>query len=118
MELLGNHLDRGVRVQVAMPDDLADRLLGPTRWPLGAAFAAAKAFGAALLEGMQQLKVPLLAVAVLAGGGRASQTQALPLDEHEQLPGHLVLRQHGQIAMGSHEFRVIRIPLKHTRLLP
>ena len=43
-----------------------------------------------------QLKIPLLAVAELASRLQRSRFLALALDEHEQLPGNLVLLGHIQ----------------------
>jgi hypothetical protein len=95
-KLLGDHLRRGVAVEEAVADDLADDFGCSPIVCLWAAFLAPQSEGASSLKGGAELKVTLLAVAELLGGLERPRVLTLPFDEHPQLVGDLVVLAHIQ----------------------
>jgi len=112
-QLLGDDLHRGVGIKKAMPNHLANDLVGSARRFFGPALSVPQRHGTVALEGAEQLVVPLFAVAVLLGGLPSAKAHALAVDEHGQLSGDLVVGQDGQTAFGTDQCRAVRIESKH-----
>ena len=79
-ELLGNHFGRGVRVEEALPNHLADHFRRASVMGLRTALVALPCLRAVLGESGPQLKVALLAEAELPRGLKGAESLALPLD--------------------------------------
>src|SRR5207302_4145978 len=91
-QLLGDDVGRGVGVEEAVADDLADDFLGAHRGALGPAFLAPQRRRPPLVEALEELVIARPAEAVLGGGGGAAEAFALSLDEHEESFRGLIVR--------------------------
>ena len=99
-QLLGNDLRRGLRIQKAVAQDLADGLVGAAVIGLGAGLVRLESGQAALLEGVEDLIVALPAIAVFSGDGGDVAVQTLAFHEHEETGGQGVGVGDGQRAGG------------------
>jgi hypothetical protein len=116
-QFLGDHLPRGVAVEKTVPDDLADDFGGSPIVGLGTAFLAPQSDRAELLKGGAKLKVTLLAEAKLLGSLQRPRVLTLPLDEHPQLTGDLVVLPHVQDTARSDQSLIRQIELCHPGIL-
>jgi hypothetical protein len=91
LELLRDDFGRGLRIQEAVTDDLADDLVGATVVGLGAGGFAVEGQSAVGLVEVEQLEVAGLGVTELGGGVGGTGTFALAFEEHRQLEGDLIV---------------------------
>jgi hypothetical protein len=85
-ESLRDDVDRGVRIEEAVADDLANDLVGADVVALGAGLVASESGAAPFTIVFEQLKISLLAEVELLGGLGGAEAFALAFDEHGQ-PG-------------------------------
>ena len=102
-QLLGDDLRGGLRIQEAVPDDLADDLVGSTIIGFGASGFAEQSDGALLQKAMAQLEIALLGIAEFASRRQGAQAVAVALEEHREFEGDFVIGQHRQGAGGARE---------------
>ena len=95
-ELLCDDLGGGVGVEEAVPDGLADGLLGTTVVAAGSGGVVDQGGGALPGEGVAELEVALLGVAEGLGGLAGAKAKALTSDEHGELAGDFVVAGQGQ----------------------
>jgi hypothetical protein len=88
--LLSDDVDRGVRIEEAVTNDLALDLLGPDKVGLGPTFLILEGEDAMLLELREHLIITLSRKAKLCSGFGTAEPFAFPLQEHEQSWGKLV----------------------------
>ena len=108
-QLLGDDFGRGLRVQKAVAQDLADGLVGAAVIGFGAGLVGTKGGEAALLEVLQDLIIALAAVAVFLGDGADVILQTLAFDEHEETVGLEIGGWDRQSADGAGETMGFRI---------
>ena len=112
-QFLGNHLGRGAGVQKPVANDLTNHLRRAAVLGLGPPAGALQRDGPVRLEGVKQLKIALLGVAVLEGSGRRPQPLALPFNEHGQFAGDLIVLSNGEAAGGPLELERRGIKKQH-----
>ena len=112
-EFLGDDVSRGVGVEEAMADDLADDFVGATVETFGAAFLAQQSGAAAVGERLAELEIALFTEAELACGGGGTEALALAFDEHGEFVGDLVVGAEGERAGGTDEELLLEIDLEH-----
>ena len=83
-ELLRDEVDRGVRIEEAVTDDLAFDLVGSDGFGLGATLLVKEGNGSTFLELFVNLIISLPREAVFLCRPCWPQTLAFSLDEHEQ----------------------------------
>jgi hypothetical protein len=103
VEFLGNNLGRDVRVEKAVPDNLADDLLGPAVVGFGPGFMAGECLSPIRLEEVQDLVISLSGVAKLFGGGGRAQAFTLAFHEHGELASDFIVFSDGQGSCGALE---------------
>ena len=102
-KLLGDDVRRGLGVEETMADDLPDDFLSAHRRALGPAFLAAESGRPPLVKELEELVIARLTEAVLGGRGHGAEAFALPLDEHEESLGGLVVRRNKELAHDTHD---------------
>ena len=90
-KLLGNHLRGGIRVEEAMPDHLADHLIGASIVVLGSAFLTEQSQRTLFPEGGAKLEIALSAELVFLGRLCRSEPLAIAFDKHGEFAGDLVI---------------------------
>lgn len=103
-QLLGDDRGGGLGIKEAMPDDLANDLLGPPIVGLGAALLALQAESPVPEVLLAKLEVALFAISILRGGLQRAEFAALALDQHREPSGDVVLVGDGQSPARAHEF--------------
>ena len=103
LELLGDDLDAGLRVQEAVSDDLAHDFPGAAVIGFGASALALQGERALVLQPVEQLEVARLGIAELRGGLGGAQALALAFKEPGQLEGDFVIGRDEQRAGGAGE---------------
>ena len=100
-ELLCDDFDRGVWIKKALPDHLANDLVGADIVTLGAGLVASESWAALFTIEFEQLKISLFAEIELLGGLGGAEPFALAFDEHGQAGDDEVVRQHGELSGGA-----------------
>lgn len=111
-QLLGDDLHRGIGVQEAVAQDLADRLVGAAVVGFGTGFVGLESGQAALVVGGQQLVVTLAAIAVFLGDLGDVLLEALAFLEHEKAAGQSVAWGNGQGAGWADELVSSKVELE------
>ena len=112
-QLLGDHFRGGVAVEETVSDHLPHHLCGSSVVRLRAALAALQGDRARLLECRAELKIARLAITELPRGLGRSTRLTLPLHEHQQLAGDLVVLRHAQDAARADQCLDLRIEFCH-----
>ena len=94
-ELLGDDVDRGVGIEEALPDDLANDLVGADIVAFGAGLVALESCAAMFTVEFEQLKIALFAEVELVGGLGGAEPFALAFDEHGEAGDDEVIRKNG-----------------------
>jgi hypothetical protein len=81
-ELLRDDVDRGVRIEKAVTDDLANEFVGANIVTFGAGLVALESCASLYTIEFKQLKISLFAEAELLSGLGGTESFALALDEH------------------------------------
>lgn len=95
-EFLSDDLGRGLRIQEAMADDLADDFVGAPVIGLGAGGFTVQSQGAVFFEQMEQLEIAGFGIAEFFGGLGGTGAFALAFEEHGQLEGEFIVGGDGQ----------------------
>lgn len=106
-QLLGNDLSRGLRIQEAVANDLANDLVGAAVVGFGAGGFALQSESSVFLEEVEQLEVALSAITELSGGFRRAYAFALAFEEHGQFESDLIVGGHEEGTGGSREGRLL-----------
>jgi len=109
LESLRDDFRRSVRVQEAVPDDLAHDLVGAAVIGLGAGGFALQRWGAVVLVEMEQLEVTGFGIAEFGGGLGRARAFALAFEEHGQFEGDLIAIGDEQGAGGAGEVRLMLV---------
>ena len=91
-ELLRDDVDRGVRIEKAVTDDLANEFVGADIVTFGAGLVALESCTSMFTIEFEQLKISLLAEAELLSGLGGTESFALALDEHREAGDNEVIR--------------------------
>jgi hypothetical protein len=100
-ELLRDDIDRGVRIEEAVADDLANDLVGAHRVAFGAGLVALESCASLFTIEFEQLKISLFAEAELVGGLGGTDPFALAFDQHGEAGDNEVIRKHGEHSGGA-----------------
>jgi hypothetical protein len=100
-ELLRDDVDRGVGIEEALTDDLANDLVGADIVAFGAGLVALKSCAAMFTVEFEQLKISLFAEVELLGGLGGAEPFALAFDEHGQPGDDEVVRKNGEFSGGT-----------------
>lgn len=115
-EFLGDDLERRIRIQKAMAQNLALRLGSAAIIGLGAGFFRRQGGEAALLEGSQDLVITLATITIFLSDGADLSFQTLAFDEHEETAGEFIVGGDGEGARWASKVVCIGIELEgiHT----
>jgi hypothetical protein len=100
-QFLGDDGGAGVRIQVAIAQDLADDGVSAARGGFGAGFVGEERGDATLEIGGVELVITLAAAAIFGGDGGDGLGEALALQEHEETLGLGIVSGDRQGARGS-----------------
>jgi hypothetical protein len=100
-ELLRDDIDRGVRIEEAVADDLANDLVGAHIVAFGAGFVALESCASLFTIEFEQLKISVFGEAELVGGLGGTDAFALAFDQHGEAGDHEVIRKHGEHSGGA-----------------
>ena len=100
-EFLRDDIDRGVGIEEAMTDDLANELIGADIVVFGAGLVALEPCASMFTIEFEQLKVSLFAEVELFGGLGGAEPFALAFDEHGQAGDDEVVRKNGDFSGGA-----------------
>jgi hypothetical protein len=100
-ELLRDDIDRGIRIEEAVADDLANDLVGARIVAFGAGLVALESCASLFTIEFEQLKISLFAEAELVGGLGGTDPFALAFDQHGEAGDNEVIRQHGELSGGA-----------------
>jgi hypothetical protein len=100
-ELLGDDVDRGIRIEEAVTDDLANDFVGADVIAFGAGLVALKSQASLLPIEFEQLKISLFAEIELLSGLGGTEPFALAFNEHGQAGDDEVIRTNGKLSGGS-----------------
>jgi hypothetical protein len=100
-EFLRDDVDRGVGIEEAVPDDLANDLVGPDIVAFGAGLVALESWASVFPVEFEQLKIALFAEVELLGGPGGAEPLALAFDEHGQAGDDEVVGKNGKLSGGS-----------------
>ena len=114
-EFLRDDGGRGLGIEEAMADDLADDFVGAAVIALGTAFFAFQGGGPALAIGLAELEVPLFTEAEVAGGLEGPAAVAFAVNEHGEFAGDFVVGADGKLARGTQELRLLGIELQQEQ---
>ena len=102
-ELLRDDVDRGVRIEEALADNLANDLAGPDIVAFGAGFLALESCASVLTVEFEQLIISLFAQFELLSRLGGAEPFALAFDEHDQAGDDKVIRQDRKFSGGSND---------------
>jgi hypothetical protein len=102
-EFLRDDVDRGVRIEEAVADDLTNDLVGADVVALGAGLVALESCASLFTIVSEQLKISLLAEVELLGGLGGAEPFALAFDEHGQPGDDQVVGKHGEFSGGTND---------------
>jgi hypothetical protein len=97
-EFLGDDVNRGVGIEEAMTDDLANDLVGAGIVAFGAGLVALESSTSMFTIEFEQLKISLFAEVVLLGGLGGAEPFALAFDEHGQAGDDPVVQKNGELS--------------------
>ena len=100
-ELLCDDVDRGVRIEEAVTDDLANELVGADIVAFGPGPVALESVASLFTVEFEQLEVSLLADIELLSGLGGTEPFALAFNEHGQAGDDEVIRTNGKLSGGS-----------------
>jgi hypothetical protein len=100
-ELLRDYLDRGIRIEEAVTDDLANELVGADIVAFGAGLVAVESSASMFTIEFEQLKISLLAEVELLGGLGGAESFALAFNEHGQAGDDEVIPKNGKLSGGA-----------------
>jgi hypothetical protein len=100
-EFLRDDVDRGVGIEEAMTDDLANELIGADIVVFGAGLVALEPCASMFTIEFEQLKVSLFAEVELFGGLSGAEPFALAFDEHGQAGDDEVVGKDGDLSGGA-----------------
>jgi hypothetical protein len=115
-ELLRDDVDRCVRIEKAVTDDLANDFVGADVIAFGAGLVALKSQASLFPIEFEQLKITLFAEIELLSGLGGTEPFALAFDEHGQAGDDEVIGKHGELTGGADD--AVRRQIKlHGRVL-
>jgi hypothetical protein len=100
-ELLCDDVDRGVRIEEAVTDNLANDLVGADIVVFGAGLMALESRASMFAVEFEQLKISLFAELELVGSLGGAESLALTLDEHGQAGDDEVIRKNWELSGGA-----------------
>jgi len=100
-QFLRDDVDRGVWVEEAVTDDLANDLVGADIVAFGAGLVALESRASMFTVEFEQLKIALFAEVELKGGLGGAQPFTLAFDEHGQPGDDEVVRKNGELSGGA-----------------
>ena len=100
-ELLRDDVDRGVGIEEALTDDLANDLVGADIVAFGARLVALESCTTMFTIELEQLKISLFAEVELLGGLGGAEPFALAFDEHGQPGDDEIVRKNGELSSGT-----------------
>ena len=100
-ELLRDGVDRGVRIEEAVTDDLANDFVGADIVAFGAGLVALESCASMFTIEFEQLKISLLAEVELLSGLGGTEPFALAFNEHGQAGDDEVIRKNGELSGGA-----------------
>jgi len=100
-EFLRDDVDRGVGIEEALADDLANDLVGADIVVLGAGLVALESCTSLFTVEFEQLKISLFAEVELLGSLNGAEPFALAFEEHGQSGDDEVVRQNGELSGGA-----------------
>ena len=107
-EFLRDDVDRGIGIEEAVADDLANDLVGADIVVFGAGLVALESCASMFTIEFEQLKISLLAEVELLSGLGGTEPFALAFNEHGQAGDDEVIRTNGKLtgraddAVGTH----------------
>ena len=100
-ELLRDDVDRGVRIEEAVADDLANEFVGADIVAFGAGFVALKSCASMFTIQFEQLKISLFAEVELRSGLGGTEPFALAFNEHGEARDNVVVWKNGEFPGGA-----------------
>ena len=100
-EFLRDDVDRGVRIEEAVTDDLADDFVGADIVVFGAGLVALESCASMFTIEFEQLKISLLAEVELKSGLGGTEPFALAFNEHGQAGDDEVIGKNGDLSGGA-----------------
>jgi hypothetical protein len=100
-ELLRDDVDRGVGIEEAVTDDLANEFVGADIVAFGAGLVALESCASMFTIEPEQLKISLLAEVELLSGLGGTEPFALAFNEHGQARDDEVIRKNGEFSGGA-----------------
>ena len=100
-EFLRNYVDRGVGIEEAVADDLANDLVGADIVTFGAGLVALEPYASMLTVEFEQLKISLFAELELRGGLGSTEPFAVAFNEHGQPGDDEVVGTNGEFTGGA-----------------
>jgi len=100
-EFLGDDVNRGIGIEEAMTDDLANDLVSADIVAFGAALVTLESSAPMFTIEFKQLKISLFAEVELLGGFGGAEPFALAFDEHGQAGDDQVVRKNGEVSGGA-----------------
>ena len=116
-ELLCDDVDRGVRIEEAVTDDLANEFVGADIVAFGPGLVALESVASLFPVELEQLEVSLLADVELRSGLGGTEPFALAFDNHGQAGDDEVVRTNGEFTGGAND-AVDRHVEQHGFVLP
>jgi len=116
-ELLCDDVDRGVGIEEAVTDDLANEFVGADIVAFGPGLVALESVASLFTVEFEQLEVSLLADIELLSGLGCTEPFALAFDNHGQAGDHEVARTNGELSGGAND-AVGRYVEQHGFVLP
>ena len=100
-QFLRDDVDRGVGIEEALTDHLANDLVGADIVTFGAGLVALESCASMFTVEFEQLKISLFAEVELLGGLGGAEALALAFDEHGQAGHDKVVRKNGDLSGGA-----------------
>jgi hypothetical protein len=100
-ELLRDDVDRGVRIEEAVADDLANDFVGADVVAFGAGPVALESCASRFTIEFEQLKISLLAEVELLSGLGGTEPFALAFNKHGQAGDNEVIRKNAELSGGA-----------------
>ena len=116
-EFLCDDVDRGVRIEEAVTDDLANEFVGADIVAFGPGFVALESVASLFTVEFEQLEVSLLADIELLSGLGCTEPFALAFDNHGQAGDHKVVRTNRELSGGANDAEGRHVEL-HGLILP
>jgi len=116
-ELLCDDVDRGIRIEEAVTDDLANEFVGADIVAFGPGLVALESVASLFTVEFEQLEVSLLADIELLSGLGCTEPFALAFDNHGQAGDHEVARTNWELSGGANDAVARHVEL-HGMFLP